>query len=125
MTTTPSWRVLSRDDLDRLPEPACNWGPWLLDPEAAVLWHRDYGYEIDLERCLTSAQVLDWIMQVNGKEWPDQAATTFGLVEAFDAVLHPQQHLCSFGTSKRLTAPEAVALARRYAGPQVQVRPYA
>jgi len=36
-------------------------------------------YEVDLEQCLDGAQVLDWILQVAGKQWADDA-TVAGLV---------------------------------------------
>jgi hypothetical protein len=77
------------------------WGPWHLDPDNLVLWighvrHPDVSaYEVDLERCLTSAAVLDWICQVAGKSWADDAVTA-GVVRALDDVLHPQRRLCSF-----------------------------
>ena len=31
-------------------------------------------YDVDLERCRTSAETLDWIAQVAGKTWCDDAA---------------------------------------------------
>jgi hypothetical protein len=81
-----------------------DWGPWRLDPQWYVLVRADPWYEIDLEKCTTSAHVLDWIMQINGKTWGDHA-TLAGLVRAFDDLLHPQSTLCSFGQSTHLTQP--------------------
>jgi hypothetical protein len=54
------------------------WGPWRLDAERLVLdYYEDGGwvYEVDLERCLSSPEVLDWIAQVAGKGWPDAATS--------------------------------------------------
>ncbi|MGH3548398.1 MAG: hypothetical protein ACRDQU_09860 [Pseudonocardiaceae bacterium] len=82
------------------------WGPWRLDADAGVLYPvTPYRYEIDLRTCTTSAQVLDWICQIAGKEWADDA-TLAGLVRAFNDVLAPQATLCSFGQSTRLTRRE-------------------
>lgn len=69
-----------------------DWGPWKLD--AATLALRCEHYDVDLERCLTSAQTLDWIMQVDGKGWATSDVTG-GLVRALRDVLDPQQWLCS------------------------------
>ncbi|MGI8514051.1 MAG: hypothetical protein ACR2NT_02735 [Acidimicrobiia bacterium] len=73
----------------------------------------DNRYEVDLERCLTSAQVLDWICQVAGKTWADDQ-TLAGLVRAIDDILHPQGTLCSFGTSRTITRPDVKGLVARY-----------
>jgi hypothetical protein len=104
-----------------------DWGPWRLDPETRVLYPVwPYRYEVDLDACTTSAEVLDWIIQVaqkgwasaehggNGPEhnpdgWTDDAILA-GLVRALDDVLHPQANLCSFGASKRLSRRRIVAL---------------
>jgi hypothetical protein len=75
------------------------WGPWLLDPEYLTLQWADEGncmYEVDLERCLTSAAVLDWIAQVCQKLWADDYVVA-GLVHALDDVLHLQSTLCGCG----------------------------
>lgn len=89
------------------------WGPWHIDRDVYVLWTQrpGYRYEVDLEDCTTSAEVLDWICQVAHKGWRmrtpgagrDQIVA--GLVTALDDVLDPQAHLCSFGRSKRLSPP--------------------
>lgn len=80
-----------------------SWGPWRLDRRTRVLYPVEpYRYEVDLDRCRTSAEVLDWICQVAGKGWADDA-TLAGLVRALDDVLYPQANLCSSGQSKTLT----------------------
>ncbi|WP_345390935.1 hypothetical protein [Haloechinothrix salitolerans] len=65
---------------------------------ALTLGHDDY--YVDLERCTTSAEVLDWIAQVAEKPWANDEVLA-GLVRALNDVLAPQEHLCSRG--KHLT----------------------
>jgi hypothetical protein len=96
-----------------------SWGPWHLDEDLLVLWTEagGYRYEIDLEECLSSAHVLDWICQIAGKTWGGgedaHDRIVGGLVNAFIGVLHPQANLCSFGASKRLTRTKVRYLASR------------
>jgi hypothetical protein len=91
------------------------WDIWRLDPRNYTLvagsWQR---YYVDLERCLTSAQMLDWIIQVAGKTWAT-ADVLAGLVHALDEVLRPQARLCSLGSSKTLTARQVRAVVDTYA----------
>lgn len=84
------------------------WGPWHLDAKARTLYTEagGYRYDIDLETCTNSAEVLDWICQIAEKHWgPEEGrpAIVAGLVHALIDVLHPQGNLCSWGQSKRLT----------------------
>lgn len=78
---------------------------WRLKLSNATLWFEektddDYvWYEIDLDRCSTSAQVLDWIAQVEGKMWATDRILA-GLVRALDLVLSLQPTLCSFGVER-------------------------
>jgi hypothetical protein len=83
------------------------WGDWKLRLTNLTLWHPQY--EIDLEAgCHTSAGVLDWICQIEGKIWADDANLA-GLVRAFSSILNPQRHLCSFGQPKRIdSVPDLV-----------------
>lgn len=76
-------------------------GPWAFDAESMTI---DLGpdgiyYWIDLERCQTSAEVLDIIMQVAGKSWATDEVLAH-LVRMIDTLLHPQGSLCSFGQEK-------------------------
>lgn len=80
-------------ELKRAPS---EWGPWRLNQQNYTLIERRYGYEVDLERCLTSEAVLDWICQIAGKTWPDYSWVS-GLVYAFDDLLHPQGTMCGGG----------------------------
>ena len=58
-------------------------------------------YEVDLEECADSAQVLDWIFQIRGKAWAD-ARTISDFLNALHDILHPQQNLCSGGANKQI-----------------------
>jgi hypothetical protein len=69
------------------------WGNWEFDPKNLTLEHKGEGYEIDLERIHTSAAVLDWIFQIQGKSWAD-AKTMHDLLRAFDDILSPQANYC-------------------------------
>lgn len=88
------------------------WGPWELDPGVLVLRRTDQAdaYEVDLEWCLDSAQVLDWICQIAHKDRADHVAIT-GLVNALDDVLHPQRNLCSGGEPGQITTAQLRELA--------------
>ncbi len=59
-----------------------------------------YGYEIDLERCNSSAEVLDWIVQIAKKTWATDAIVA-DLVRTLDRLLDLQGNLCSFGMDKK------------------------
>ncbi|MGH7409165.1 MAG: hypothetical protein ACREKF_14305 [Candidatus Methylomirabilales bacterium] len=82
-------------------EPKDGFGGWWLDRESMCLVFRDelLGeiYDVDLGRCRTSAEMLDWIMQVASKSWASDSAIA-GLVRALNHYLHPQATLCSFGS---------------------------
>ena len=86
-------------------------GSWTLDPEMLVLNHNKHYWEIDLERCNTSAEILDWIFHMRGKgNWTDQ--DTLDLLEAFDAILSPMRNFCSGGmVSAKGKEPEGGAKA--------------
>lgn len=83
--------------------PYANWGSWLYDHSNFTLtWHDPEGeYEIDLETITTSAEMLDWIFQVQGKGWMT-AKGLADLLQAFEDLLHPQSNLCSGGRDKTM-----------------------
>lgn len=117
MMTVVSFEELCarEDEPDTDPE---RWGPWRLEPSVAVLFmtfdDRFDFYEVDLERCLSSAQVLDWICQVAGKSWATPYVVA-GLVRALDDVLEPQASLCSWGRSRRLSDRRGLELVQEAA----------
>ncbi len=48
------------------------WGHWQLNLATKCLEFREEGswrYEVDLDRCKTSAQILDWLCQLLEKSW--------------------------------------------------------
>src|SRR5688572_15832951 len=70
---------------------------WRFDSTMRVLAYFNerghWQYEIDLERCTTSAQVLDWIFQIAEKTWATDRVLA-ALLHALNAILHPQSTLC-------------------------------
>jgi hypothetical protein len=53
-------------------------------------------YYIDLDRCCTPEEMLDWVFQINGKEWGAPEVVK-SMLDAFDDLVAPQASLCSFG----------------------------
>jgi len=76
------------------------WGKWRLVRKMGRLVYGDFFYAIDLERCLDSAQVLDWIMQLHGKRWISDEDMR-DLLRAFHDLLDPQANMCSFGINRK------------------------
>jgi hypothetical protein len=91
-----------------IPQDGDTWGNWRFDAKTLILKNVQYNYQIDLEECDTSANMLDWIFQLCGKTWmtPDDLGH---LVQALDDVLRPQANLCSFGTDKKLDVRKYLA----------------
>jgi hypothetical protein len=77
------------------------------------------GYDINLERCLTPAQALDWIFQVSGKAWMTPDLLSLVLL-AFEITLDPQARLCSFGRPSQIRKNELPRIIesnlRKYVG---------
>jgi hypothetical protein len=90
------------------------WGNWTYNGDTFVLTFRKnhWEYEVDLDECRDSAEVLDSIIQVSNKN-----VMTSGdvgtLVQAINAVLDPQGHMCSNGQNRRIE-PRKVAASRGY-----------
>ncbi len=107
--------LVSAAELKEAVDPPSDWGPWRIDTRSWVLYPvRPYRYEVDLEECLTSAQVLDHVAQIASKTWADDA-TVAGLIRALDDVLHPQATLCSGGAAREITAQKARQMAAQAA----------
>ena len=83
------------------------WGPWRYNTNALELEYYDeggkYRYGVDLGRCNSSAEVLDWIFQVNTKRWRTYECIGH-LIQALRDLLHPQQNLCGGGRDKPFDA---------------------
>lgn len=90
------------------------WGRWTFNSTVLTLDFDNGQYEIDLERCNSSAEVLDWICQLQSKVWTT-AEDIGNLVAAFDDLLRPQANLCSFGRDTKITVTRDMLLdnARR------------
>lgn len=108
MTTTDrnAEVVWARDIAPEPRFPPETWGPWRLNTRTVELvyetsTHPRIRYAVDLERCRTSAEMLDWIMQVSGKLWADDAVLA-GLVHALNGLLNPQGNLCPGGSSRQM-----------------------
>ena len=60
-------------------------------------------YDVDLERCTTGAQVMDWIFQLRWKSWctPDVMMSFLDTFEkAFSDIFHSTaQAMCSMGNT--------------------------
>lgn len=85
------------------------WGRWTLDKDALALSLAEGTqdeYEVDLERCTKSAEVLDWIMQVAGKTGVSEEDLGY-LVRAINDLLRPQATMCGAGKDKTID-PRAV-----------------
>jgi hypothetical protein len=97
-------------------EPA--WAPWALDTETYELVQLsgedpEGDYRVDLERCLTPAGVLDWVLQIDDRaDRRDQV--TLGLLRAVTDLLRPQETLCSFGQATAINAPRMRELVNDY-----------
>ena len=95
--------VLSLAEFLRRPPPRKRFGGWRLDEEGLCVFWRDEQdrelYWIPLERCRTSAAVLDWIIQISKKTWAADAVVA-GLVRILDDTLDLQPRLCSLGLER-------------------------
>ena len=87
------------------------WGNWVFNPKHLTLTHSPEDYEIDLERIHSSAAILDWIFQIQGKDWADEQ-TLYDLLRAFRDILDPQANYCSFEEDIR---SDGGTLARQFA----------
>jgi hypothetical protein len=76
-----------------------HYGKWTHNPRTRTIDHDD-GYQVDLDRCRTSAEVLDWIAQISHKSWGDPE-TVGNLVKAIDEVLCLQATVCPGGVDAK------------------------
>jgi hypothetical protein len=96
------YRTVLQQEVGRVPERPSpyrhgqQWGRWTLDTQRLALTHTELYYPIDLGGCTSSARVLDWIFQIARKPWCTSEDIHY-LLDAFDALLRPQAHLCSMG----------------------------
>lgn len=88
-----------------------NWGDWVFNSKNLTLNNQAQAYEIDIEKIHSSAEILDLIYQVYGKDWRNPN-TIYDLLSAFNDILDPQANYCSFGEDQRSDGGE---LARDFA----------
>ena len=95
------------------------WGHWSYDSIQFTLtyWNEPHEYEVDLDRCRTSAEVLDWVFQVSHKEWMTPEGIRDFLL-ALDDLLRPHGTLCPGGQDKAIN-PREVAKAQGYEVPML------
>tara|TARA_Y100000114_G_scaffold120772_1_gene115800 strand:+ start:375 stop:836 length:462 start_codon:yes stop_codon:yes gene_type:complete len=99
------------------------WGYWIFRSSNLVLELQTkrggWAYEIDLERINSTAEMLDWIFQLNHKNrfgesiYGNENQDLIGdLIQAFDDIFKPQANCCSRGKEKEFSGSE---LAKAYA----------
>lgn len=74
---------------------------WVFNEKDLTLEHPASGYYVDLDRCDSTAEVLDWIVQVASKPWATPR-TVGALVKELDALLGLQESYCSGGRAQPL-----------------------
>lgn len=74
-----------------------DWAPWALDADCRELTADTaaWDYRVDLDDMTDSAQVLDWLVQVGGKNWAKEALP--GLIRALNDIFALQAHYCPSG----------------------------
>jgi len=79
-------------------KPVTEGSPWTFNASDLTLsFGRPYQrYYVNLKDCNTSAGMLDWIMQVAGKNWATDDVLA-SLVRDLNKLLTPQGNLCSWG----------------------------
>jgi hypothetical protein len=91
--------------------PRRDWHGWTL--RGTVLSYPAYAngnrYGFELTRFVSSARMLDIIMQVDGKTWAT-AHCLAGLIHALNDILRPQATLCSMGRDKWLMPGKITAM---------------
>ncbi len=90
------------------------WGDWTYNADNFTLTFQrgDDHYEVDLDECENSAQILDWLAQAR-KVWMTPEDTGH-LVSALDAILGLQSNVCGLGEGKTIH-PREVAVSRGFA----------
>src|SRR5262249_10929150 len=71
---------------------------WKVRLDNFTVEHRS-GYYLDLDRCLSSAPILDRIFQIHGKAWATPEAMD-ALLDALTMLLNPQANFCPSGAGK-------------------------
>jgi len=98
----------------KLDPPKRKWGNWIFRSSILTLQlkAKNYNtlYEVDLERINSTADMLDWIFQVNCK-WCKEGNIE-DLIDALHEIFNPQANCCSRGKEKEFSGSK---LAKAYA----------
>jgi hypothetical protein len=84
------------------PKHGQKWGNWTLDTEHLTLDYEDVTYSIRLSSMTSSAEVLDWIAQLNEKTWVSREDIG-NLVQAVDDIFDLHS-FCGMGRDHRINA---------------------
>ena len=86
----------SIDEIMRVPDfiPKHNdtWGNWIYNERFFFLYHKETNYEVDIERISTIENIIDWLRQINDKQWAsaDDIGNLFrAIYDIFDANVNP------------------------------------
>ena len=107
MTRNP--RMLTAIDLAKAtpkPKDGTKWGKWVYHAHNLTLEYEGASgawYEVDLERCNDSAQILDWLVQVLHKGWSTRADIGDLLRALDDLAGQLQSKVCGFGKNHRFS----------------------
>ena len=80
---------------------------WVFEPDTLELELYERGnivYAVDVERMITSAEVLDWVFQVQNKSWATETVVA-DLIQWIQVLIDPQANLCSGGFGAMLDQP--------------------
>ena len=95
-----------------------HWNGWHLDPEIPALTYDTehfQGYRLDLDRMLTSDDLVFWFVQIGRKDWPGAQK---GFAEAVDDILDPHQQISTL----RQTSIDEPRPERSYTPEQIRGR---
>jgi len=94
--------------------PKRKWGNWIFRSSILTLQlkakNNNTLYEVDLERINSTAEMLDWIFQVNCKYCKEGHMED--LIDALHEIFNPQANCCSMGREKEFSGSK---LAKEYA----------
>lgn len=94
------------------------WGHWhFVEEDRSLEYRLDNGfvrYMVDLERCNTSAEILDWIVHISRKEEAYNPEDIGNLVKALDDLLGLTS-VCGSGMEHEFDPEEALEMRRKLA----------